>query len=257
MPAAFTRSHYRSPRRSPGANLNETSCTRFLPVVARALILFLSTLTHPLARSIINSTPYSLAFPPVVDALGISRTDVAEVGDSHRSLVAHYRASRDPLVDPNANFAADAVIDIRLPDGWRSVFGNPQDLRNQRPRLFGRRWLRRRTSRCADCARGLHGFGDQRRPQSAALGRRNSDVPPRSGNLQVPIALLHSGSARDERHRLRWDGLRPPGRLLLLEQHQQPRRQRYDVGFSGPRAPAGRRRTHALQLQQAHGPGPQ
>src|SRR5262245_44952383 len=125
MPAAFTRSHYRSPRRSPGANLNETSCTRFLPVVARALILFLSTLTHPLARSIINSTPYTLAFPPVVDALGISRTHVAEVGDSHRPLVAHCRASRDPLVDPNANFAADAVIDIRLPDGWRSVFREP------------------------------------------------------------------------------------------------------------------------------------
>ena len=93
--------------------------------------------------------------------------------------------------------------------------------------------------------------------RAPALGRRDSDVPPRSGNLQVPIALLHPGSARDERQRLRRDGLRPPGRLLLLEQHQQPCRQRHDVDFSGPRAAARRRRTHALQLQQAHGSGSQ
>ena len=62
-----------------------------------------------------------------MDALGISRTDVPEAGfgDSHRSLVAYCRASRDPLVDPNANFAADAVIDIRLPDGQEKCFWEP------------------------------------------------------------------------------------------------------------------------------------
>ena len=33
---------------------------------------------------------------------------------------------------------------------------------------------------------GLHGFGDQRRPQSAVLGWRDSDVPPRSGTFRFP-----------------------------------------------------------------------
>ena len=149
----------------------------------------------------------------------------------------------------------------RYPSARRSgenVFGNPQDPRNQRPRRPFRRWLHRVISRCADdCARGIHGFGNQRRPQSQLSAGEIQTFLPDRGTFRFPSPYFYPGSARDERQRLRRDGLRPPGRLLLLEQHQQPCRQRHDVDFSGPRAPARRRRTHALQLQQAHGSGAQ
>ena len=52
------------------------------------------------------------------------------------------------------------------------------------------------------------------------------------------------------------DCVRPVG-YSYRQQHQQPCRQRHDVDLSGSRVPARRRRTHALQLQQAHGSGPQ
>ncbi len=93
------------------------------------------------------------------------------------------------------------------------------------------------------------------RPPATASGRgcrpaRYQTVPAATRHVHVSLAVFHDRRSPDECQRLWRPGLRAVRRLLLLEQHQQPRRQRHDAGVPRPRAPQGRRRPDAVQLQQ-------
>ena len=93
------------------------------------------------------------------------------------------------------------------------------------------------------------------RPPASACVRRcrprkSARFCPHAARSRSRRRIAPTGVRLTNEQRLRRRRLRAAGRLLVLEQHQQPRRQRHDADLPGPHAPEGRRRPHAFQLQQ-------
>ena len=85
-------------------------------------------------------------------------------------------------------------------------------------------------------------------------GAHRADLAP-AGTVHVPRSVQHRRRPPDQCRRLRRQRLRELRRLLLLAQLQQPRRQRHHADRHHAGSGSWRRRAHAVQLRQAHGPG--
>ena len=116
--------------------------------------------------------------------------------------------------------------------------------RRTRAKLAGDRRVRR-TGHEPGVARGRHGLPMPRRC-CRTEGSFTFPSPYNTTGIRLTTADDCGGQ----------DCVRPVG-YSLLEQHQQPRRQRHDADLPRPRAPPRRRRTDAVQLRQAHRRDPQ